>query len=173
LRLLLIFFLFIVGFAFSQTHKQYSPTVAEYEDKIDHVAKMAKGVFENKTWTEIILKNKYSEKELLWNELSEYQKDMFMFVVGNRTLSSIIKIEEYWQEEIKRFDNPNHKLITSSESRPATKKEVLVYLDKLEISRKNFVAELEKYNDVFFKKYKNELTNEEISSYMKKIKDSK
>jgi hypothetical protein len=64
-------------------------------------------------------------------------------------------------------------LITSSESRPATKKEVLAYLDKLEISRKKFVAELEKYNDVFFEKYKSELTTEEISSYMKKIKDSK
>ena len=162
-----------MGFVFSQTHKQYSPTVAEYEDKINHVEKMAKGVFENNTWIEIILKNKYSEKELLWNELNEYQKDMFMFVVGNRTLSSILKIEEYWQEEIKRFDNPNHKLIVSSESRPATKKEVLEYLNKLEISRKKFVVELEKYNDVFFKKYKNELTIEEISSYMKKIKDSK
>ena len=84
-----------------------------------------------------------------------------------------LKIEEYWQEEIKRFDNPNHKLITSSESRPATKKEVVEYLNKLEILRKQFVVEFKKYNDGFFEKYKNELTTEEISSYMKKIKDSK
>ena len=47
------------------------------------------------------------------------------------------------------------------------------YLNKLEILRKQFVVEFKKYNDGFFEKYKNELTTEEISSYMKKIKDSK
>ena len=167
-------FLFFVGLVYSQTHKQeYSPTVADYEDKIEHISKMSKGVFDNETWTEIILKDKFSDKELLWKNLSQYQKDMFMFVVGNRTLNSILKIEEYWQEEIKKFDNPNHRLINSAQSRPATKKEVVAYLEKVELSRKKFALELEFYNNSFFEKYKNELTNEEIATYKKKVKDLK
>ena len=44
--------------------------------------------------------------------------------MGNRTLSAFLKMEEHWAEELKKFDNPNYKLVNSSESRPATKTEV-------------------------------------------------
>jgi len=166
--------IFFYGLIFDQNHKsEYSPTVADYEDKLIHVDKMSKGVFSRETWTEIILKNKNTEKELHWSDLTEYQKDMFIFVVGNRTLNSIMKIEEYWEEEIKKFDNPNFKLIPSNQSRPATKKEVISFLEKLQLNRKTFVKDLENYHKYFFKHYEKDLTDEEVKSFQKKIKDLK
>lgn len=169
---ILFYMVFFCTFIFNQNHKQeYSPTVADYEDKLIHVEKMSKGVFARDTWTEIILKNKSTEKELPWNDLTDYQKDMFMFVVGNRTLNSILKIEEYWDEEIKKFDSPNFKLIPSNQSRPATKKEVVSYLEQLQKKRKIFVKDLEYYHKYFFEKYEKELTHEEIESFRKKVKD--
>ncbi len=164
---------FVILFLIFSQHQQISPTVAEYEEKLEHVEKMSKGVFENDTWISIFLKNKKDEKEKTWGQLNEYEKDMFMFVVGNRTLNSIMKIEEFWNEEIKKFDNPNFKLVPSPQSRPATKKEVANYLEKLEKNRKQFVLELEKYNNHFFEKYKNELSLEEIAAYKKRIGGAK
>ena len=91
----------------------------------------------------------------------------------NRTLSAFLKMEEHWAEELKKFDNPNYKLVNSSESRPATKTEVKNYLEKIKEMKKEFAKEFEIFNHDFFKNYKNKLTLEEIESYNKKIQDAK
>ena len=159
--------------ALSQGHQQYSPTVADYEEKIDHVKKMSAGVFSRSTWEEVYLKRKSDSKVVEWKSLSDEEKDMFMFIVGVRTLNSILKIEEYWVEEVSKFDSPNHKLIIGAQSRPATQKEVKSYLEKLQSARKSFAAELFEKSESFFEKYRTSLTNEEVSGFRKKIQEAR
>lgn len=160
--------------ALSQGHQQqYSPTVADYEEKIEHVKKMSSGVFSSSTWDEVYLKRKSDSKVVEWKSLAEEDRDMFMFVVGIRTLNSILRIEEYWVEEVSRFDNPNHKLVAGPQSRPATQREVKSYLERLQAARRAFVAELRDSGESFFKKYESKLTPEEISGFRKRIEDAK
>ena len=116
---------------------------------------------------------RYEKKEINWNMLTDYQKNMFCFSMGNRTLNSFLKIEDNWKEELRKFDNPNHKLITSKESRPATKLEVKNFLEQIQKTRKEFAIEYSIFAEKFFDKYKSELTKEEIESYTKKIQDAK
>jgi len=169
------YILFILLFAsnlFFQ-HKEYSPTVADYEEKIDYFEKVSINLFDQKTWEQIILKNKYEDKEIRFSQMNEYHKGLFRFSMGNRTLNSYLKIEDYWKEELKKFDNPNHKLVNSKESRPATKTEVKSYLDKLQIMRKKFASDFDLFTQDFFGKYKMNLTEEEIKSYNYKIQNAK
>jgi hypothetical protein len=157
---------------FSQ-HKEYSPTVADYDSKIEHVTSMSRGVFSSDTWTGIVMKSKSSQKEKSWDQMSDKDKDVFMFVVGIRTLNSIIKIEEFWNDEIQKFENPTHRLVPSQESRPATKKEVQEYLARLDVIKKKFVKEMEIYNNTFFGKYHDEIPSSEASAFQKRIRVNK
>lgn len=161
-----------LALVFSQ-HKEYSPTIADYESKIENVTSMSRNVFNKDTWTGIVMRSKASQKDTSWDQMSEREKDIFMFVVGLRTLNSILKIEEFWKDELQMFENPNHRLVPSQDSRPATKKEVQVYLAKLEQIRKGFATEMEAYNDSFFKKYRDEIPAEEASTFQKKVKVNK
>jgi len=147
--------------------------MADYDGKLENVKSMSKGVYANETWTGIILKPKSGRPDKLWSEMSEKEHDIFMFVVGSRTLNSILKIEEFWQDELKMFDSLDHKIVPSSESRPATKKEVKDYLELLQSIRKVFTSEFETYNESFFNKYKSEISDEEIVYYRKKAKTNK
>ena len=154
-------------------HQQYSPTVADYEEKIEHVMQMTKGVFSDSTWDEVFLKAKSGSQATPWRDMSRSDKDMFMIVVGLRTINSMLRIEEYWAEENTRFDNPNHKLVVGSGSRPATQKEVIQYLDKLKKIRKSFADEFKASSESFFKKYESTLTVQEVDSLRKKIEDAR
>lgn len=164
--------LLALALALSQ-HKEYSPTIADYEQKLEHVTSMSRGVFSKETWTGIVMRSKASQKDTPWDQMSERDKDIFMFVVGLRTLNSIVKIEEFWRDELQKFDNPTHRLVPSEGSRPATKKEVQDYLAKLEQVRKRFATEMESYNDAFFGRYRNEIPASEISTFQKKVKVNK
>lgn len=169
--------IFGLMFAFAlmagEQHRQYSPTVAEYESKVEQSKKMAIGVFSHKTWEKIILKRKSDGVETAWSDLDQHDKDVFCFVVGNRTLSSLMKLEEFWVEELKKFESPNHKLVGSSDSRPAVRSEVNGYLDSVVSTRKSFAAEFETFGRYFFARYADELTREDIMSYNNKISNSK
>jgi len=173
LKYILFFYLFFSLNIYDQNHKEHSPTVAQYEEKIEYFGSITKNIFQEKTWEKIILQNKITKKETLWVNLDSFQKQMFCFSMGNRTLSAFLKMEEHWAEELKKFDNPNYKLVNSSESRPATKTEVKNYLEKIKEMKKEFAKEFEIFNHDFFKNYKNKLTLEEIESYNKKIQDAK
>lgn len=167
-------FLFVFVLALmAGEHQQYSPTVSDYESKVEQSRKMATGVFSHNTWEKIILKKKSDGVETPWSELSQHDKDVFCFVVGNRTLGSLMKIEEFWVEELRKFESPNHKLVSSSESRPAVRSEVKAYLEKIVSIRKSFAAEFETFSNFFFNKYADELTREDIMSYNNKISNSK
>ncbi|MEI7486351.1 MAG: hypothetical protein WCJ72_02875 [Chryseobacterium sp.] len=173
MKYILFFYLFFSLNIYDQNHKEHSPTVAQYEEKIEYFGSITKNIFQEKTWEKIILQNKITKKETLWVNLDSFQKQMFCFSMGNRTLSAFLKMEEHWAEELKKFDNPNYKLVNSSESRPATKTEVKNYLEKIKEMKKEFAKEFEIFNHDFFKNYKNKLTLEEIESYNKKIQDAK
>lgn len=164
--------MFLTPYLYAQ-HKEYSPTVADYEEKIQYFESVKKDIFDHKTWEKIILESKYEKKEINFNQMSDLDKQLFCFTMGNRTLNALLRIEQLWQEELKKFDNPNHKLINSKESRPATKNEVKSYLDKIIIMRKNFAQDFDKFNQNFFSKYKNDLTPEEINSYNIKVQNAK
>ena len=168
----MISLLLALTLALSQ-HKDYSPTIADYEQKLEHVTSMSRAVFNKETWTGIVMRSKASQKDTPWDQMADRDKDIFMFVVGLRTLNSIMKIEEFWIDELHKFDNPTHRLVPSEGSRPATKKEVQDYLAKLERIRRNFATEMESYNNDFFVKYRSEIPASEISAFQKKVKVSK
>ena len=134
---------------------------------------MSKNLFSEKTWEKIILESKYNKKEIKFDSLDDFNRKLFCFTMANRTLNSFLKMEEHWQEEIKKFDNPNYKLINSAESRPATKTEVITYTEKIKNMRKLFANDFDKFNQEFFIKYQNQLTIEEIKSYNYKIQNAK
>lgn len=158
---------------YNQNHKEHSPTVAQYEEKIEYLKSISKNTFQEKTWEKIIFQNKETKKEINWQDLDEFKKQIFFFTMGNRTLNVYLRMEEYWIEEIKKFDDFNHKLINSAESRPATKQEVENYLKSIKLMRIDFVKEFESFSYILFKKYKIKFTAEEIKGYSKKIQDAK
>lgn len=153
-----------------------SPTLEDYEKFLDKMDKMAKNFMVFDSWKEITFKHKTTGKVVEWKDLSDYEKTMFCLVMAERTTGYFTRMDAYWQQELKAFDNPNHKLVPTPDpqndkQKPATKEDVKKYVERLSEIRKKFAVEYEKFAEDSIKKYEKEIAAPEGEKMLKAIKE--
>lgn len=154
--------------------EQLSPTFEDYESLLDKLTKLLKDYAKLESWDDIKLKNKVTEKVIEWKELSEFEKHMFCLMMLERVTVHFAKIDEFWQLEIKKFDDPNHKLVSvpmpmNDKQKPAKLEDVKKYVEKLTSLRKSLAVEYELFAEKTFKTYEKEIPKEEREKIIKQI----
>lgn len=152
-----------------------SPTFEDYESLLEKLIKVSKDFAKLEAWDSIKLKNKVTGKVVEWKELSEFDKHMFCLTMLERATAHFSKVDEFWQLEIKKFDNLNHKLVPvpmpmNDKQKPAKLEDVKKYVEKLTSLRKSFAVEYESFAEKTFKTYEKEIPKEEREKMTKEIR---
>ncbi len=155
--------------------EQPSPTFEDYESLLEKLTKVSKDFTKLEAWDGIKLKNKITGKIVEWKELSEFDKHMFCLTMLERATAHFTKVDEFWQLEIKKFDDPNHKLVSvpmpeNDKQKPAKLEDVKKYVEKLTSLRKSFAVEYEAFAEKTFKTYEKEIPKEEREKMTKEIR---
>ena len=158
-----------------QTVEQPSPTFEDYESLLEKLTKVSKDFTKLEVWDGIKLKNKVTGKVVEWKELSEFDKHMFCLTMLERATAHFSKVDEFWQLEIKKFNDPNHKLVSipmpmNDKQKPAKLEDVKKYVEKLTSLRKFFAVEYEMFVEKTFKTYEKEIPKEEREKMTKEIR---
>lgn len=153
-----------------------SPTLEDYENILAKMEKVTKDFMKFESWDGIKLRNTVTNKVVEWKELSEFDKTMFCLMMCERASAHLSKLNEFWVLELKKFDDPNHKLVptpmpANEKQKPATKEDAKKYLEKLTSIRKSFAVEYEAYAEKSFKTYEKEVPKEEREKTMKGIRE--
>lgn len=156
--------------------EQPSPTLEDYEKYLAKMEKISKDFMVFDSWKEMSFKHKVTGKVVEWKDLSEYEKTMFCVVMAERTTAYFTRMDAFWKEELKSFENPNHKLVPvpnpeNEKQKPATKEDVTKYVEKLTSIRKNFAVEYEKFAEASFKKYEKEIPAPEREKMLNSIRE--
>lgn len=153
-----------------------SPTLEDYEKTLAKMEKVTKDFMKLESWDGIKLRNVTTNKIVEWKELSEFDKTMFCLMMCERASAHLSKLNEFWALELKRFDDPNHKLVptpmpANEKQKPATKEDTKKHLDKLVSMRKVFAVEYEAFAEKSFKTYEKEVPKEEREKTLKGIRE--
>jgi hypothetical protein len=153
-----------------------SPTLEQYEKFLTKMETMAKNFTNFDSWKEMSFKHKVTGKVVEWKDLSEFEKTMFCLIMADRTTAYFTRMNEFWQDELKEFDDPNHKLVPTpnpenDKQKPATKEDVKKYVDKLTVLRKDFALEYEKFAEKSLKTYEKEIPQAERDKMLKSMKE--
>lgn len=153
-----------------------SPTLEDYEKTFAKMEKVTKDFMKLESWDGIKLRNTTTNKIVEWKELSEFDKTMFCLMMCERASAHLSKLNEFWALELKRFDDPNHKLVptpmpANEKQKPTTKEDTKKYLDKLISMRKAFAVEYEAFAEKSFKTYEKEVPKEEREKTLKGIRE--
>jgi hypothetical protein len=153
-----------------------SPTIEDYEKFLTKIENMGKNFMVFDSWKEMSFKHKVTGKVVEWKDLSDYEKTMFCLIMAERTSAYFTKMNTYWQNELKEFDDPNHKLVPTpnpenDKQKPATKEDVKKYVEKLTTLRKNFAVEYEKFAEKSLKTYEKEIPQPEREKMLKSMRD--
>lgn len=156
--------------------KEFSPTIEDYEKFMTKMEDMTKNLTTLDSWEKISFKHKVTGKIIEWKNLSDYEKTMFCLVMAERTTDYLTKMDMYWQQELKIFDKPNHKLIPMSnpkndKQKPAKKEDVKIYVYELLALRKKFALEYENFAKKSLKTYEKEIPQPEREKILKSIFD--
>ena len=159
-----------------ESAEEPSPTLEDYEKFLTNTENMAKDFMVFDSWREMSFKHKVTGKVTEWKDFSDYEKTMFCLTMADRTTAYFTKLDTFWKNELKAFDNPNHKLIpvpnpANEKQRPATKEDVEKYLKKLTTLRNNFALEYEKFAEKSIKTYEKEIPQPEREKMLKTIQD--
>ena len=175
---LFLFSLFLVAPEELPNPKEYlpAPTLEDYEKNLEYYTGFCKEVFDFNSWNHVELKNTKTNKTVKFSELSEYEKNIFCVLMGDRLTREMTSTYQTWEGEQAKFKDKNYKplaktKINNAKENPALKVDIDKYLDTLMTLRKDHAQAYEKYIEKVFATYTKEIPEKEREHYLNQVKE--
>jgi hypothetical protein len=147
------------------------PTLEMYEEVLTKLKKWSDNFDKEAFWKDAKLRNKETDKVSKFQDLSPYERGVFMFMTGEKLSNELKRFDNLWQGELKKFDGTEKKEEGKGKERAAVKEDVVEYTKQLTALRKATAVKFESYAEKFFKDFKDKFTEDERTKYMNNIRE--
>lgn len=168
--------LFVFGAAsMAQFPERASPTPEDYEAAISAFKDMTKKSLDLKAWKDRKVTNTDTKEEKKFGELPALEQHVILLDMADRVSHNMASLQAAWEQELKKFDNPAHKLvprpkIDNQKQNPAVKADVESYHKELLTLRKEYAVSYEKFVEKFLKDFEKDIDKKEAKMTLDEVR---